>query len=300
MRAPGTTRPSRRTSWRALCGATRSASTSGSANSQRPSPSSPTASTASTSAAKRRWRCARPASMPATWRADTMPGRRSRGRWSFFNDPAAMKRAHQKKEKSMQFHARPISFKPPRLNGLSACLLASHYENNYGGAVRRLNAIRGELSTLDPASAPGLRLNALKREELIATNSMLLHEAYFEALGEAGGGDPTGALAEAIARDFGSLAKWRAEFVAMGKALGGGSGWVVLCRSPRDGTLVNTWAADHTHSLAGGTPILALDMYEHSYHIDFGANPGGYVDAFMANISWERVAARFAGKAFEK
>jgi Fe-Mn family superoxide dismutase len=200
----------------------------------------------------------------------------------------------------MPFHARPISFKPPRLSGLSARLIASHYENNYGGAVRRLNAIRGELANLDPATAPGFRLNGLKREELIATNSMILHEAYFEALGEAGGGDPTGTLAEAITRDFGSLAKWRAEFVAMGKALGGGSGWVLLTRSPRDGTLSNVWAADHTHGLAGGTPVLALDMYEHAYHIDFGSNAGAYVDAFMANIAWGRVAARFAGTSPEK
>src|SRR5258708_33567481 len=81
----------------------------------------------------------------------------------------------------------------------------------------------------------------------------------------------------------------------MGKALGGGSGWVLLTRSPRDGTLSNVWAADHTHSLAGGTPILALDMYEHSYHIDFGANPGAYVDAFMENLSWRRIARRFSG-----
>ena len=81
------------------------------------------------------------------------------------------------------------------------------------------------------------------------------------------------------------------------KALGGGSGWVVLTRSPRDGTLSNVWSADHTHALAGGTPLLALDMYEHSYHLDFGANAGGYVDAFMANISWARAAARFAGTA---
>src|SRR5882762_552429 len=197
----------------------------------------------------------------------------------------------------MSFLARPISFKPPRLKGLSARLIASHYENNYGAAVRRLNAIRGDLSSLDPATAPGFRLNGLKREELIATNSMMLHEVYFDSLGEKGGGDPTGELAHAIARDFGSIAKWRAEFVAMGKALGGGSGWVLLTRSPRDGTLVNVWAADHTHSLAGGTPVLALDMYEHAYHIDFGSNAGGYVDAFMANIAWERIAARFAGVA---
>lgn len=196
----------------------------------------------------------------------------------------------------MRFHARPISFKPPRLNGLSWRLIASHYENNYGGAVRRLNAITDELTASDPAKLPGFRLNGLKREELIATNSMLLHEVYFDGLGEGGGGNPDGALAEAIVRDFGSLERWRAEFVAMGKALGGGSGWVVLTRSPRDGRLTNVWSADHTHSLAGGTPLLALDMYEHSYHIDFGSNAGAYVDAFMANISWPRIAARFAGE----
>ncbi len=200
----------------------------------------------------------------------------------------------------MSFHARPISFKPPRLKGLSPRLIASHYENNYGGAVRRLNAIRGELAVLDPTSAPGFRLNGLKREELIATNSMLLHEVYFECLGEGGGGDPSGALADAIVRDFGSLAHWRAEFVAMGKALGGGSGWVLLTRSPRDGSLSNVGAADHTHGMAGGAPVLALDMYEHSYHLDFGANVGAYVDAFMANIAWARVAARFEGVAAEK
>jgi Fe-Mn family superoxide dismutase len=198
----------------------------------------------------------------------------------------------------MHFHARPISFKPPRLKGLSARLIASHYENNYGGAVRRLNAIRDDLAASDPAALPGFRLNGLKREELIATNSMLLHEVYFDSLGEGGGGEPDGALAEAITRDFGSLARWRAEFVAMGKALGGGSGWVVLTRSPRDGRLCNVWSADHTHSLAGGTPVLALDMYEHSYHLDFGSNAAGYVDAFMANIAWVRVTARWAGTGF--
>jgi superoxide dismutase, Fe-Mn family len=199
----------------------------------------------------------------------------------------------------MPFHAKPIASKPARLKGLSRDLINSHYVNNYGGAVRRLNAIRGELAALDPATTAGFRLNGLKREELIATNSMLLHEVYFDGLAgptEGGGGQPEGALGEAIARDFGSLAKWRAEFVAMGKALGGGSGWVLLTRSPRDGTLSNVWCADHTHSQAGGVPVLALDMYEHSYHIDFGANVGGYVDAFMDNLHWPRIARRFAGE----
>ena len=193
----------------------------------------------------------------------------------------------------MPFLARPISFKPPRLNGLSAKLIASHYENNYGGAVRRLNAIRGDLAAHDPATVPGFRLNGLKREELIATNSMILHEVYFDSLGEGGGGDPSGGLAEAITRDFGSIAKWRAEFVAMGKALGGGSGWVLLTKSARDGTLSNVWAADHTHGMAGGVPVLALDMYEHSYHIDFGAKAATYVETFMEAIHWGNAQRTF-------
>src|SRR3954469_10218859 len=125
---------------------------------------------------------------------------------------------------------------------------------------------------------------AAKREQLIAANSMILHELFFENLGEAG--EPGPALREALNRDFGSLERWRAEFVAMGKALAGGSGWVLLSRSPRDGRLVNQRAADHATTLAGGRPILALDMYEHSYHLDFGAKAGGYVDTFMQTVRW--------------
>ncbi len=195
----------------------------------------------------------------------------------------------------MPFQARPLAFKPPRLAGLSARLMASHYENNYGGAVRRLNAIRADLARLNTAGAPGFLLNGLKREELIAANSMLLHELYFDGLGS-NGGAPEGPLDQAITRDFGSIERWRAEFTAMGRALGGGSGWVVLARSPRDGSLCNIWAADHAHGLAGGTPILALDMYEHAYHLDFGANAAAYVEAFMNNLHWPRIAARFAGE----
>ncbi|HEY6355832.1 MAG TPA: Fe-Mn family superoxide dismutase, partial [Burkholderiaceae bacterium] len=87
--------------------------------------------------------------------------------------------------------------------------------------------------------------------------------------------------------------QWRDEFIALGKALAGGSGWVLLVFQPREGTLVNQWAADHTHALAGGVPILALDMYEHAYHIDFGAAAAAYVDAFMGNIDWAAVYARY-------
>ena len=192
----------------------------------------------------------------------------------------------------MDLMPRPLAFPFGQLNGLSERLLSSHHANNYTGAVKRLNAIRAQLQALDFASAPGFQLNGLKREELVATNSMLLHELYFGSLG-GDGRTMVPAMTLAIDANFGSVDRWRAQFVAMGKALGGGSGWVVLTFMPRDGTLVNQWAADHTDAVAGGVPILALDMYEHSYHMDFGAAAGAYVDTFMANIDWAQVYERY-------
>ena len=186
---------------------------------------------------------------------------------------------------------KPLPFDPKSIKGLSEKILVSHHDNNYAGAVRRLNAIGAQFADLDVAKAPVFMINGLKREELIAMNSMILHELYFDSLGA--GGNPSGALAEAITRDFGSVERWRAEFSAMGKAEGGGSGWVLLTYSPRDKRLVNQWAADHSNAIAGGRPILALDMYEHSYHMDYGSGAGGYVDAFMAAIRWDNVQTLF-------
>jgi Fe-Mn family superoxide dismutase len=175
---------------------------------------------------------------------------------------------------------------------MSEKLIISHYENNYGGAVKRLNAIEEQLAALDYANAPGFLINGLKREELVASNSMILHELFFEGLGDQS--EPGPALKDAIIRDFGSLQRWRQEFTAMGKALGGGSGWVLLSWSPRDKKLINQWAPDHCHTLAAGQPILALDMYEHSYHMDFGAKAGGYVDVFMDVVRWANADSLYA------
>ncbi|MDB5450051.1 MAG: superoxide dismutase [Phenylobacterium sp.] len=182
------------------------------------------------------------------------------------------------------FAPQPLPFDPKAVPGLSEKLLVSHHDNNYVGAVKRLGAIRGEFGKLDPATAPVFELNGLKREELIAWNSMILHETYFAGLVPGTAASP--ALARAIERDFGSHDRWAAEFAGMGKALGGGSGWVILTHSRRDGRLVNTWAADHTKTLADGAPMLALDMYEHAYQMDYGAKAATYVDAFMKAFSW--------------
>ena len=194
---------------------------------------------------------------------------------------------------------RPLLLKPQYMNGLSERLLVSHYVNNYGGALRRLNAIRARLAGVDWARAAVFEINGLKREELIAAGSVILHEIYFDSLGGHGNDPPTGRaeptaeLAQALERDFGSVAGWRAEFTGMAKALAGGSGWAILAWSDRLGRLVNQWAADHAHALAGAMPILALDMYEHAYHLDFGAKAAAYVDQAMANLNWERIGARY-------
>jgi Fe-Mn family superoxide dismutase len=190
--------------------------------------------------------------------------------------------------KTMPYQAKPMSLDPNSIKGISEKVLVSHYENNYVGAVKRLNAIGAQLADLDFAKAPNFLINGLKREELIAANSMILHEIYFDGLG--GGPGANGALAEAIVRDFGSLERWRSEFVAMGKAEGGGSGWVILSYLPRDRRLVNQWAADHTTTLAGGRPVLVLDMYEHAYHMDYGAAAARYVDIYMEAIRWDNAA----------
>src|SRR5690348_10172183 len=171
----------------------------------------------------------------------------------------------------MRYQLKQIHCRPWTLSQLSLKLIESHYENNYGGAMRRLNAIAEELEKLDFAKTPGYVINGLKREELIALNSTLLHELYFASLG-GDGTRPTPLIKEAIVRDFGSFDRWRDEFLAMGYALGGGSGWVVLTYVPRDGRLMNQYASEHSQAVASGVPIMALDMYEHAYHLDFGAN----------------------------
>ncbi|HUP97672.1 MAG TPA: Fe-Mn family superoxide dismutase [Usitatibacter sp.] len=192
----------------------------------------------------------------------------------------------------MRYQLKQIHCRPWTLMGLSLPLMESHYENNYGGALRRLNAITAQLEALDFTKAPGFVVNGLKREELVALNSTLLHELFFASLG-GDGSRPTPGIKEAIARDFGSFDRWRDEFLAMGYALGGGSGWVLLTYVPRDGRLMNQYAAEHTQAVAGGVPILALDMYEHAYHMDYGANAKAYAETFLRNIDWREVEGRY-------
>lgn len=187
----------------------------------------------------------------------------------------------------MPYEIKPLGCDPQKVKGMSERLIVSHYENNYSGAVKRLNLIDEQLAEIDLATTPRYVVNGLKREQLVAVNSMILRELFFDGLGVES--EPSLVLRGALEGQFGSYERWRSEFASIAKALGGGSGWVLLTWCPRDGKLINQWAPDHCHTLAGGTPLLALDMYEHSYHIDFGASAASYVGAFMDAINWTNV-----------
>lgn len=184
---------------------------------------------------------------------------------------------------------KPLPFDPKLLSGFSEKLLVSHHGKNYSGAVRRLNAIEGQIAAL-PREAVPFQMGALKREALVAANSMRLHELYFANLG--GAGLTEGSFASLAAKQYGSVAAWERDFRLTGLSLAGGSGWVIATYDPAQGGLYNVWAWDHMHGLAGGVPLLVMDMYEHSYHMDYGADAKSYVEAFLASVRSDEVDRR--------
>ncbi|MGH9751515.1 MAG: superoxide dismutase [Blastocatellia bacterium] len=193
---------------------------------------------------------------------------------------------------SGQHQPKPLPFDPAKLKGLSEKLIRSHHENNYAGAVRALNAVEQRLAAmLNDKDLPAYVYGDLKREELVRTGSVVLHEIYFSNLG--GDGKPGGEALDAIKKTWGGYEQWEAEFKRTGNALGGGSGWVIFALNFHTGELRNYWAWDHMHNAPFSRPLLAMDMYEHSYHMDYGAAAAKYVDAFMQNVNWEEVNRRF-------
>jgi superoxide dismutase, Fe-Mn family len=186
----------------------------------------------------------------------------------------------------------PLPFDAKSLKGISEKSIQSHWENNYGGAVKALNLTRGRLKqAVNDTNTPPYIYNGLKREQLIRTGSVVLHELYFGNLG--GDGKSSADLRKRIAEAFGSFDAWESEFRKIGQGLGGGSGWVVLGYNQVFRILENYWMADHSTSPPRTTPILVMDMYEHAYQMDYGAAAAKYIDAFFANINWETAAQRF-------
>lgn len=186
---------------------------------------------------------------------------------------------------------KPLPFDPTKLKGISEKLIRSHHENNYTGAVGALNLIEKRLAALvNDKDTPGYVYADLKREELVRTGSVVLHELYFANLG--GDGKVAGDVLAALKEQFGSYEQWEADFKKTAQGLAGGSGWVILAHNFHTNELHNYWAWDHMHNAPFSRPLLALDMYEHAYHMDYGSAAAKYIDAFMANLHWEEVNRR--------
>lgn len=188
---------------------------------------------------------------------------------------------------------KPMPFDPAKLNGLSEKLIRSHWENNYVGSVRTLNMISERLAAaMKEPEFPPIVYGGLKREELHRVGSVILHEHYFANLGA--DGKPGGEVLNGIKKAYGSYEAWEAEFRRTAMSLAGGSGWCILTYNAHTNELRNQWAWDHMHGTVSGLPLLVLDMYEHSYHMDYGTAAAKYIDACMRNVNWEEVDRRFA------
>lgn len=176
---------------------------------------------------------------------------------------------------------KPLTFNPDRVKGFSAEVLRRHYEEGYVSAIKKMNALQEELAKLEIGEAPAETVARLKSEELAAYNATILHELYFDGIGEMAV-QPSGLLAQAMLRDFTSLDRWKAEFAATARSLAGSGGWVILAHSPRDKRLYNQRAASTSESPAACVPLLAMDMHRHAYDGDAAA----HVDAFLLAIKW--------------
>lgn len=182
------------------------------------------------------------------------------------------------------------------MDGFKDELLTMHFKL-YQGYVDNTNLLLTSLKEMSPKTAEEkARFGALKRRLGWEFDGMRLHELYFDNLGGGGALDPASKLAKLINKDFGSYENWKADFIATGMMRG--IGWSVLYLDPVSGRLLNVWINEHDLGhLAGGTPLLVMDVFEHAYMPQFGLDRAGYIDAFFKNISWDVVSNRLPSAA---
>jgi Fe-Mn family superoxide dismutase len=183
----------------------------------------------------------------------------------------------------------PRELKPAlyELDGISRESVEAHYKL-YQGYVSKRNEILGKLDGVDLGSANQTysELRSLKLDLTFAIGGIKNHEIYFEHLGGAGG-EPAGIFGSLVKRDFGSAADWRADLKATGMA---GRGWAWTAYDWDDGRLFNYLGdAQNAFPVWNATPLVALDVYEHAYFVDFGTDRAGYIEAFFANLDFDVV-----------
>jgi superoxide dismutase, Fe-Mn family len=173
------------------------------------------------------------------------------------------------------------------LEGISRAAVEAHYKL-YQGYVAKRNEILGKLAAVDLASANQVysEIRALKVDLSFAIGGIKNHEIYFEHLGGAGG-DPSGPIAALLGRDFESVQAWRADLKATGMAA---RGWAWTAYDWDEGRLFNyVGDAQNTFPIWNATPLIALDVYEHAYFLDYQTDRAAYIDAFFDNLDWEVV-----------
>jgi Fe-Mn family superoxide dismutase len=181
---------------------------------------------------------------------------------------------------------RPRELKPAllELDGISRAAVEAHYKL-YEGYVNKRNEILGKLGSVDNGSANQVysEVRALKVELSFAVGGIKNHEVYFEHLG-GDGGPPTGPVGDLIKRDFGSHDAWGADLKASGMA---GRGWAWTAYDWDEGRLFNyVGDTQNTYPIWNATPLVALDVYEHAYFLDFQTDRAGYIEAFFNNLDW--------------
>jgi superoxide dismutase, Fe-Mn family len=178
------------------------------------------------------------------------------------------------------------------MEGFSNILLQNHFKL-YQGYVKNTNVLDEKLSTmLKDGKTDTPEYAELKRRFGFEFNGMRLHELYFGNLGEKKDLDPASPLYAALSKSFGSYAQWKKDFIATGSMRG--VGWVILYLDPPSGRLFNEWVNEHeTNHLAGCTPLLVMDVFEHAYMTDYQLDRARYIEAFFKNINWDVVGKRF-------
>ena len=182
---------------------------------------------------------------------------------------------------------RPLNPALLELDGISRESIEAHYKL-YEGYVNKRNEIMERLGEIELGAANQVYsdVRALKVDLSFALGGIKNHEIYFEHLG-GGGGDPDALMRELISRDFGSVADWRADLKATGMA---GRGWAWTAYDWDEGRLFNYIGdAQNTFPVWNATPLVALDVYEHAYFIDFGTDRASYIDAFFDNLDYDVV-----------
>jgi len=174
------------------------------------------------------------------------------------------------------------------MDGISRASVEAHYKL-YQGYVAKRNEILVKLAEVDLSTANQVYsdVRALKIDLTFAIGGVKNHEVYFEHLG-GGGGDPTGSIASLIERDFGSVEAWRTDLKATGM---GGRGWAWTAYDWDEQRLFNYIGdAQNTFPIWNATPLVALDVYEHAYFLDYQTDRGSYIDAFFANLDWDVIS----------